>query len=79
MAKCNQLLPIMKDPIGHCARQSNSQTEGERQLCPKCAFEKPETPEAIGVSCNELKLPRRVVNRKNRSQSNCRHSQRKPR
>ena len=59
VTKCNQLLPIMKDPIGDGARQSNSQAEGERQLSPQRAFEKPETSQAIGVSGNELKVQAR--------------------
>ena len=59
MTKCNQLLPIMKDPIGDSARQSNSQAEGERQLSPQRAFEKSQTSQAIGVSGNELKVQAR--------------------
>ena len=32
VAKCNQLLSVMEDPVGYGASQSNTHTEGESEL-----------------------------------------------
>lgn len=75
VAKCDQFLSFMKDPIGRGGGESNAHAEGERQLPSQCGFDKSQASEVIGMSGDETKVQarRRVQNRAHRR---CRQTQR---